>query len=133
MKNSVASSWARTNMVASIVIEGVRVRGRAIPRGKLVSIWEELTVQPFPKVMAFQIEDRDFDRLVMLRKCSEDERREILEWGRVLSAQGTDACVFNADESLSVDYLILMREKPYHDFDQVLMHELSHIADGDLD
>ena len=86
----------------------------------------------FPMVVAFQLEDLDFDHLMELRSCREDERREMVEWGRVLSAGGTDGCVFNVDEYVEVDYVILVRKNPFHQLDEILMHELRHIARGDL-
>jgi hypothetical protein len=97
-----------------------------------VSAWNLLTKKPFPKVAAFQLKDHEFDRIIELMKCAEDERREIEEWGRVLSTRGTDACVYNAEESADVDYIILIREDLYHNLGDVLKHELSHIARGDL-
>jgi len=115
-----------------ITIEGARVKAKMIPRKKIISIWKTLTKKQFPKVSAFQLEDNDFNYAIELTKCRDDERREIEEWGRVLSARGTDACVFNANESADVDYIILIRKKPYHRLEEVLEHELSHIARGDL-
>jgi hypothetical protein len=75
--------------------------------------------------------------VMQLRKCREDEMRELREWGRVLSVRGTDACVFSDGESagvesVDVDYVILVRENPYHSQREILEHELSHIARGDL-
>jgi hypothetical protein len=119
-------------MFTMITIEDVKVKARMIPREQLVPIWKRLTSEPFPKVKAFQLEDSDFDHVMQLRKCRDDERREREEWGRVLSTRGTDACVFNADESSDVDYVILIRENPYHDLREVVEHELLHIARGDL-
>jgi hypothetical protein len=115
-----------------IAIEGVELRARTIPKQLLASIWMILSDDPFPKVKAFQLEDADFDRAMKLKQCNEDERRELMEWGRVLPIEGTDACVFNADEMHGVDYVILIRKSHYHDFKEVLKHELSHIARGDL-
>jgi hypothetical protein len=115
-----------------ITIEGAKVKSKMIPREKIFSIWKTLTRKPFPRVAAFQLEDNDFDFAIKLRKCRDDEQREIEEWGRVLSAKGTDACVFNCDEFPDVDYVILTRENPYHNLEEVLEHELSHIARGDL-
>jgi hypothetical protein len=115
-----------------IRIEGIEVKATVISKKQLVSMWKTLTEKPFPRVKAFRLEDTDFDHLVQLRKCRDDVRRELEEWGRVLSTRGTDACVFNADESSNVGYVILIRESPYHTFKEVLEHELSHIARGDL-
>jgi hypothetical protein len=114
------------------MIEGVRVKARIIPRKELVSSWKALTTKPFPRVKAFQLDDSDFDHVIRLRKCRGDDRREMEEWGRVLSTEGTDACVFNAEESAEADYFVLVRENPYHNLREVLEHELSHIARGDL-
>jgi hypothetical protein len=119
-------------MTVAFTLEGVRVRGKVVPGNRLVSIWNTLTRKPFPKVVAFQLEDRDFERIVRLRRCREDEIREVQEWGRLLSAKGTDACVFNAEGFVDLDYVILVRENPYHALDKVLEHELSHIAKGNL-
>ena len=115
-----------------ITLEGIKVKAESIPRKQLVSIWKTLTRQPFPRVRAFQLADDDFEHILHFRKCREDERREMEEWGRVLSTKGTDACVFNAEENADVDYIILIRENLYHSAREVLEHELSHIARGDL-
>jgi len=119
-------------MFTMITIEGIKFKAKMIPRKKIISIWKTLTKKSFPKVSAFQLEDNDFDYAIELTKCRDDERREIEEWGRVLSTKGTDACVFNAHESADVDYIILIRKNPYHSLGEVLEHELSHIARGDL-
>jgi hypothetical protein len=115
-----------------ITIEGIKVKARTIPRKQLTSMWKTITSKPLPKVKAFQLQDNDFDHVVQATKCRDDERREIEEWGRILSTRGTDACVYNADEPLDCDYIILIRENPYHRPSKVLEHELSHIARGDL-
>ena len=58
-------------------------------------------------------------------------KRELEEWGKVLATEGTDACVFN-DPGAIAEYVILVRENPYHDIAKILEHELSHIARGDF-
>lgn len=115
-----------------IALEGVEFEAKTISRKLLASAWITLTDEPLPKVKAFELEDLDFDRAMKLKRCREDERRELVEWGRVLSIRGTDACVFNADEVDGVDYVILIRKSHFHDFKEVLKHELLHIARGDL-
>jgi len=112
-------------------IEGIRVRTKTIPQKKLATIWDMLTSRPFPKVKAFQLRDDDFDRVIRLRRCDGDIERELEEWGKVLSTEGTDACVFNDAETIA-EYVILVRERPYHDIANILEHELSHIARGDF-
>jgi len=119
-------------MVTSFTVCDVRCRGKLVSKEELITIWRKLTYRPFPRVVAFQLEDADFDRLLELRSCREDERREMLEWGRVLSTKGTDGCVFIVDEYVDLDYMILVRQNPFHRFDEILMHELTHIAKGDL-
>ena len=52
--------------------------------------------------------------------------------GQGPATRGTDACVFNACENEDADYVILVREKPYHRIDEIILHELTHIAKGDL-
>jgi hypothetical protein len=114
------------------MIDGVNVEARAISRKQLFSIWKTLTDDPFPKVKAFRLRNEDFDRIMQKRECKEDKLGEKEEWGRVLSAAGTDACVFNSDEFADADYVILIRESPYHVLTEILEHEMSHIARGDL-
>ena len=115
-----------------ITIEGVKVNAKAIPEKQLALIWKTLSSKAFPRVKAFQLDDGDFDRVIALRKCWADVGREMIEWGRVLSTRGTDACVFSAEEFADVDYVILIRTSHYHGFEEILEHELSHIARGDL-
>ena len=118
--------------MTSITLEGMKVNAKSISRTQLVSIWKTLTRQPFPRVRALKLADDDFEYILHFRKCREDERREMEEWGRVLSTRGTDACVFNAEKNADVDYIILIRDNPYHEPREVLEHELRHIARGDL-
>jgi hypothetical protein len=114
-----------------ITIEGIRVKSKTIPQKKLAAIWNMLTSKPFPKVKAFQLKDDDFERVIKLRRCDEDIERELEEWGKVLSTESTDACVFNDAETI-VEYVIIVRENPYHNITKILEHELSHIVKGDL-
>jgi hypothetical protein len=88
--------------------------------------------KPFPRVKALKLRDADFNRVVTLRRCEEDELRELAEWDTILTTEGTDALVFNVDESTGSDYMILVRENPYHSLEEILEHELAHIAKGDL-
>jgi len=119
-------------MYTMITLEGIRIKAATIPRQHLLSAWKALTSKPFPKVKGFRLSDSDFERITQLRRCREDERREMEEWGRVLSTSRTDACVFNTNETGDGDYIILIREKTYHSIGEIIKHELSHIAEGDL-
>ena len=119
-------------MFVIITVEGIRVKARVIPKTRLIASWKKLSEKPFLRIGAFQLSDSDFDRVIKCGKCREDEMRERLEWGRVLSVEGTDACVFNADAFAAFDYVILVRENPYHSLDEILEHELAHIVRGDL-
>ena len=75
-------------MSVAFTFEGMRVRGEVIPGNRLVSIWNTLTTKPFPKVAAFQLEERDFEHILKSRRCREDEIREVQEWGRTVVGQG---------------------------------------------
>lgn len=119
-------------MVTVIKVAGIRVKAKVVPRKEIVSLWKTLTKRPFPKVKVYQLRDSDFESVVELSKTRDDEKREVLEWGKVLSPEGTDAIVYDPDEFGDVDYLILIRENPYHSLSEVLKHELSHIVKGDL-
>ena len=41
------------------------------------------------------------------------------------------ACL-TLNETDNAEYVILVRENPYHSLDEIILHELSHIARGDL-
>ena len=105
---------------------------KRVSERKLAKAWKTLTSKPLPKIKALRLSDEDFDRIIKHRRCIEDDFREIEEWGKVLSTKGTDACVFNADKTQDAEYVILVRENPHHSLDEILVHELSHIARGDL-
>jgi hypothetical protein len=115
-----------------ITLEGIQATGKSIPKRQLITTWKTLTTKPFPKIKGYQLKDADFNRIIQLRRCEEDEQRELQEWNTILTTEGTDACVFNSDEKLGCEFVILVREKPYHSLEKILTHELSHIARGDL-
>ena len=115
-----------------IAIEEIMVEAKALPERRLFSIWKKLTGKPFPKVKAVQLKDTDFNRVISMRKCREDEPRELEEWNAILSPEATDACVLNAEAISGFDYIILVRENPYHCVGKILRHELTHIARNDL-
>jgi hypothetical protein len=115
-----------------MLVEGINMRAKRIPKKQLVTAWRTLSSKPLPKVKALKLSDDDFNHVLQQRHCLEDDFREIEEWGRILSTKGTDACVFNGDENDDVDYVILVRENPYHSIDEIIVHELSHISRGDL-
>jgi len=115
-----------------VLVEGMQMKAELIPRRQLAAAWKTLSRKPIPKVRALRLSDDDFNYVLQRRHCIEDDYREIEEWGRVLSTHGTDACVFNAAENEKDDYIILVRQNPYHSLDEIIVHELSHIAQGDL-
>ncbi len=115
-----------------MLVEGLQMNAKRIPRKQLAAAWKTLSQKPLPKVKALKVSDDDFNHVLEHRRCLEDDFREIEEWGRVLSTKGTDACVFNGEENADADYIIIVRENPYHSLDEIIVHELSHIARGDL-
>ena len=115
-----------------VLVEGFKMKAKHIAKKQLVKAWKTLSSEPLPKVKALKLSDEDFNYVIQHRHCLEDDLREIEEWGRILSTKSTDACVFNADETEDADYIILVRENPYHNVDEIILHELSHIARGDL-
>lgn len=108
------------------------MNAKRIHRNKLAKAWKNLSSKPLPKVKAWLLSDEDFNAVINQRRCFEDDLREIEEWGRVLSTRGTDACIYNATKKEDADYVILVRQKPFHRIDEIILHELSHIARGDL-
>ena len=123
-------------MSVTITVQGITVKAKVILKSQLLAAWKRICSEPFPRVGAFQLLDSDFDRVMRFtQKSSEDEWRERLEWGRVLPIEGTDASVCTANEFAGVDgvdFVILVRENPYHKLSEILEHELGHIARGDL-
>lgn len=115
-----------------VLVEGLTLKVEQIPSGQLLKAWKTMSTKQMPKVKALRLSDDDFNHVLQHRRCIEDDLREIEEWGRILSTKGTDACVFNADETEGVDYIILVRQNPYHTLDEILAHELTHISRGDL-
>jgi len=114
------------------MVEGMEVKAKQIHSNKLLKAWKTLSSKPLPKIKAFRLSDEDFNIMIKQRHCFEDDIREIEEWGRLLSTKGTDACVFNGNENEDAQYIILVRENPFHQIDEIIKHELSHIARGDL-
>jgi hypothetical protein len=115
-----------------ISVEGAKLKAKPIPKKQLLLIWKTLTRKPYPRVKAFKLGAQDFDRALQLKKCKEDQLRELKEWDTILSIEGTDACIFNTDETAGLDFMILIRENHYHKLEKILKHELSHIVRGDL-
>jgi hypothetical protein len=114
------------------LVEGIQLQAEHIPKRQLTEAWKTLSGKPFPKVRMLRLSDEDFNHVLQHRHCLEDDLREIEEWGRVLSTKGTDACIFNAEDTDDVDYIILVRKNPYHNLKEIIRHELNHIARGDL-
>lgn len=115
-----------------VLVEGIKMKAKHIPKKQLSAAWKTLSSEPLPKVKALILKDEDFNHVIEHRNCPEDALREVVEWGRILTTKGTDACVFNADETDNAQYVILVRQNPYHTLDEILLHELTHIARGDL-
>ncbi len=115
-----------------VYVEGFNIKAKRIPKKHLLQVWQTLTDQPIPKIKALILSDQDFNHIIEHRQCPDDVMREIEEWGRVLSTKGTDACIFNGDHKEKADYIILIRENPYHQLEEIIPHELSHIIRGDL-
>ena len=115
-----------------VLVEGVEIKAKRIHKNKLVKAWKTLSSKPLPKIKALELSDEDFDNVIERKRCPEDNLREIEEWGRILPNKGTDACIFNADDPESAEYIILVRENPYNPLDEIILHELSHVARGDL-
>ena len=115
-----------------VLVEGIRIKTERISKRSLTAAWKTLSNKPLPKVKAFRLSDNDFNQFLQHRHCAEDDLCELEEWGKLLSTKGTDACVFNGEENDDAEYIILVRENPYHSLDEIIVHELSHIARGDL-
>ncbi|MGD6852386.1 MAG: hypothetical protein ACQCN6_10045 [Candidatus Bathyarchaeia archaeon] len=115
-----------------VLLEGLEMQAERIPKKQLVAAWKTLSDKPFPNVKMLRLSDNDFNHVLHHRRCLEDDLREIEEWGRVLPAKGTDACIFNNEEDDGADYIILVRKNPYHTLEEIILHELGHIANGDI-
>ena len=101
-------------MLSVDLVEGIEMQVQHVPKRQLAEAWKTLSKKPFPKVRMLRLSDEDFNHVLQHRHCLEDDLREIEEWGRVLSTKGTDACIFNAEDTDDADYIILVRQNPYH-------------------
>jgi hypothetical protein len=115
-----------------VLFEELTIQVESISQSKLEKAWNRMSKKPFPKVKMLRLSDDDFNNVIRQRRCLEDDIREVEEWGRVLSTKGTDACIFNGEEQHDSDYVILVRKNPYHSLEEIILHELAHIARGDL-
>ena len=115
-----------------VVLEGLTLQATTVPHWQLAAAWLKISHKPLPRVKALRLGDSDFNHVLKRRDCIEDQLREIKEWGYVLSFEGTDACIFNADEGDDADYVILIRQNPYNTIEEILLHELAHIERGDI-
>jgi hypothetical protein len=115
-----------------VLVEGIKIKGKRISEKQLAKAWKNLSINSLPKIKAFKLSDEDFNNIIRQRRCFEDDLREIEEWGKILSTTGTDACVFNVETVNDAEYIILVRENPCHSLNEIIVHELSHIARGDL-
>jgi hypothetical protein len=115
-----------------VLVEGLNLKAKRVPKKQLLQVWKSLTDKPYPKIQALILNDNDFNHILEHRQCPDDILREIQEWGRILSTKDTDACIFSGDHKQQADYIILIREKPYHKIEEIIPHELTHIIRGDL-
>jgi hypothetical protein len=105
-----------------ISVEGTKLKAKPIPKKQLLTLWKTLTSKPYPRLKAFKLSARNFDRAIRLRRCKEEQLRELKEWDNILSTEGTDACVFNTEETTGLDIMILIRENHYHELEKILKH-----------
>ena len=114
------------------IVEVLTLQTEHISKRMITATWRKLSKKPLPKIKVLLLSDEDFNNALQQRRCLEDDLREIDEWGRLLPTKGTDACVFNAEDTDEADFIILVRRNPYHTLKEILEHELAHIARGDL-
>jgi hypothetical protein len=116
-----------------VLVEGMQLNGKRITGSQIRKAWVTISSKPLPKIKAIALSNADFNLIIDVRRCPEDDMRKIEEWGRILSTKCTDACVFNADQTTEgAEYIILVRQSSYHSLEEILIHELMHIARGDL-
>jgi hypothetical protein len=111
-----------------VLLEGIKIKAKRIPKKQLVAACKALSDKPFPKVNPLRLSDEDFNRLIEHRRCPEDNLREVEEWERLLSTRGTDAWVLMLRKRERRDYILLIRKNPYHSLDEILRYELTQIA-----
>ena len=127
-----AVSCRGCGLLGLVMVEGIKMKTKPVPKRKLADTWRTLSTKPMPKIKALRLSDQDFNHTIQRRRCINDDLLEIEEWGRILSLNGTDACVFNAEEVDNAEFVILIRQNPYHTLAEIIQHELAHIARGDL-
>ena len=66
-----------------VLVEGLKLKAKRIPKKQLMAMWKTLTDKPFPKIKALILNDNDFNHVIEHRHCPEDALRELQEWGRL--------------------------------------------------
>ncbi len=94
------------------LVKGIQMNAKHIHKNKLLKAWRTMSSRQMPKIKALKLSDEDFNHFIDVRRCPEDQMREMEEWGRILSTRGTDACVYHADPADDAEFIILIR--PVH-------------------
>jgi len=120
----------------SEVVTEFSIKGKKIPKDKLVQVWKKITKKPFPygKIQAMLLDSNEADRIYKIFNESENIRMDTeTEYGvDVKLDKTTDA--FTTITSLNVNskFLIIIRKDSSYTLEYNLAHELLHIAKGDI-
>jgi len=68
-----------------VLVEGMQLNGKRITGNQIRKAWKSISSKPLPKIKAITLSNADFNYIVDVRRCPEDDMREIEEWGRILS------------------------------------------------
>ena len=102
---------------------------RVISQSKLQKIWNSLSSETMPKMRAYVLSNRQFDKLSFLGRNPEIE---ILEHGREVDIKHTAGEVIRMKNGYGVDeYYVFIRKG--QDITETLLHEIKHIFNKDID
>ena len=64
-----------------ILVEGMQLNGKRITGSQIRKAWTTISSKPLPKIKAITLSNEDFNHIIDVKRCPEDDMREIEEWG----------------------------------------------------
>lgn len=112
------------------------IKGKKIPKDKLVQVWKKITKKPFPygTIEAMELASDEADRIYKILNESENIRMDTkTEYGVDFKLdRTTDAFTTITSRNDQSKFLIIIRKDSSYTLDYNLAHELLHIAKGDI-
>ena len=102
---------------------------KKVSKKKMKKIWKTLTSKPFPPVDAYILENKEYERIMLLlQESSAVVVQDVFEYGKTSDPISAEAVVFPACSK----FLILIKRESRCTLKENLEHELDHIAKGEV-